>query len=217
MSIPIITVISFICTDIFMITVDGGWGAWGEWSACSKTCGGATVTRVRKCDNPAPSNGGKPCEAKDAQETKTDCNQPCEGNRKLQAHKKLSLIFSHRSFFFSTLLFARVLGLQTKKENHKNKRTILNNNDFNPSLVGPLDGHWSDWSEWSPCAKSCGGSRVTRKRSCNNPSPQRGGEECPGEPTETAFDCETPCPGTYVKYIMGTCHVIRLQLFFRFK
>ncbi|CAH3136107.1 unnamed protein product [Pocillopora meandrina] len=118
--------------------IDGGWGAWGEWSACSKTCGGATVTRVRKCDNPAPSNGGKPCEAKDAQETKTDCNQPCE--------------------------------------------------------VGPLDGHWSDWSEWSPCAKSCGGSRVTRKRSCNNPSPQRGGEECPGEPTETAFDCETPCP-----------------------
>ena len=82
----------------------------------------------------------------------------------------------------------------------------MNNNDFNPFLVGPLDGHWSDWSEWSPCAKSCGGSRVTRKRSCNNPSPQRGGEECPGEPTETAFDCETPCPGTYVKCIMGHNH-----------
>ena len=122
MSIPIITVISFICTmDIFMITVDGGWGAWGEWSACSKTCGGATVTRVRKCDNPAPSNGGKPCEAKDAQETKTDCNQPCEGNRKLQAHKKLSLIFSHRSFFFDAAVCESVRFADQKRKSQKQK------------------------------------------------------------------------------------------------
>lgn len=59
-------------------TVDGGWGAWGSWSACSKTCGGAVVTRERNCDNPEPQNGGKPCEPKDAKETKTDCDQPCE-------------------------------------------------------------------------------------------------------------------------------------------
>ena len=37
------------------------------------------VTRERNCDNPAPQNGGKPCEPKDAKETKTDCDQPCEG------------------------------------------------------------------------------------------------------------------------------------------
>ncbi|XP_022801157.1 uncharacterized protein LOC111338874 [Stylophora pistillata] len=117
---------------------DGGWGAWGGWSACSKTCGGAMVTRVRECNNPSPKNGGKPCEPKAAKETKTDCDQPCE--------------------------------------------------------VGPLDGHWSDWSEWTACAKSCGGSKVTRTRSCSNPPPQRGGEECPGKATETSFDCETPCP-----------------------
>ena len=66
----------------------------------------------------------------------------------------------------------------------------------NPFLVGPLDGQWSEWSEWTPCAKSCGGSKVTRTRSCNNPPPQRGGEDCPGEATESSFDCETPCPGT---------------------
>ena len=36
---------------------------------------------------------------------------------------------------------------------------------------------------------------MTRTRSCNNPPPQRGGEECPGEDTETSFDCESPCPG----------------------
>jgi len=64
-----------------------------------------------------------------------------------------------------------------------------------PLLAGPVDGQWSEWSEWSACAKSCGGSKVTRTRRCTNPPPQRGGEECPGEGTETSFDCETPCPG----------------------
>ena len=66
----------FLCLNL--VLVDGGWGAWGSWTPCSKTCGGATVTRERKCDNPAPQNEGKPCDSKDAKETKNDCNQPCE-------------------------------------------------------------------------------------------------------------------------------------------
>ena len=36
------------------------------------------VTRERKCDNPVPQNGGKPCDSKGTTETKTDCNQPCD-------------------------------------------------------------------------------------------------------------------------------------------
>lgn len=36
------------------------------------------VTRERKCDNPVPQNGGKPCDPKGATETRTDCNQPCD-------------------------------------------------------------------------------------------------------------------------------------------
>ena len=58
--------------------VDGGWGSWGSWTPCSKTCGGAMVTRESKCDNPAPMNAGKPCDPKDSTETKNDCTQPCE-------------------------------------------------------------------------------------------------------------------------------------------
>ena len=50
----------------------------GSWTPCSKTCGGAIVTRERKCENPAPQNGGKPCDSKDSKETENDCNQPCE-------------------------------------------------------------------------------------------------------------------------------------------
>ncbi|XP_009867942.1 PREDICTED: complement component C8 alpha chain isoform X2 [Apaloderma vittatum] len=37
-------------------------------------------------------------------------------------------------------------------------------------------GRWSCWSQWAPCQ-----SGITRRsRQCNNPSPQHGGEPCPG-------------------------------------
>ena len=41
--------------------MDGGFSKWSVFSACSKTCGGGTMTKTRKCDNPAPANGGKNC------------------------------------------------------------------------------------------------------------------------------------------------------------
>ncbi|EDO31173.1 predicted protein, partial [Nematostella vectensis] len=41
--------------------VDGHWGSWTAWSACSKTCGDGTQTRTRMCDDPAPKNGGSAC------------------------------------------------------------------------------------------------------------------------------------------------------------
>ncbi|XP_071153887.1 uncharacterized protein [Mytilus edulis] len=41
--------------------VDGGWGAWCEWSSCSASCGKGTTRRSRKCTNPTPSYGGHTC------------------------------------------------------------------------------------------------------------------------------------------------------------
>lgn len=41
--------------------VDGGYGMWSEWRPCSRGCGGGVQVRSRKCDNPAPYNGGEPC------------------------------------------------------------------------------------------------------------------------------------------------------------
>uniref|UniRef100_A0A5K3F2B7 Hemicentin-1 n=1 Tax=Mesocestoides corti TaxID=53468 RepID=A0A5K3F2B7_MESCO len=41
--------------------VDGVWGSWTPWSACSSSCGAGLRQRSRKCDSPPPSNGGKPC------------------------------------------------------------------------------------------------------------------------------------------------------------
>ncbi|KAM4652128.1 uncharacterized protein O3C94_014475 [Discoglossus pictus] len=41
-------------------SVDGQWSEWSPWSICSNPCSGAKK-RVRVCNNPKPSNNGKPC------------------------------------------------------------------------------------------------------------------------------------------------------------
>jgi len=47
-----------------MPPVNGGWGKFGPWGECSVSCGGGTKMKTRKCDSPAPSNGGKDCKGK---------------------------------------------------------------------------------------------------------------------------------------------------------
>lgn len=41
--------------------IDGGWGEWGSWSECSRTCGAGVSIVERKCDHPEPAHSGKFC------------------------------------------------------------------------------------------------------------------------------------------------------------
>ncbi|KAF7660943.1 hypothetical protein LDENG_00271390 [Lucifuga dentata] len=42
-------------------SVNGGWAAWSDWSACSRTCGAGVQNAQRDCDNPVPKYKGKYC------------------------------------------------------------------------------------------------------------------------------------------------------------
>ncbi|KAH0952897.1 hypothetical protein HN011_005758 [Eciton burchellii] len=42
--------------------IDGRWSSWSSWSACGPDC---TRARRRSCNDPPPSNGGRPCQGKD--------------------------------------------------------------------------------------------------------------------------------------------------------
>ncbi|XP_071342317.1 hemicentin-1 isoform X2 [Trachinotus anak] len=58
--------------------VDGNWGSWQPWGECSASCGGGERTRVRLCNSPSPSNGGRPCPGDSSQLSR--CNtQACPG------------------------------------------------------------------------------------------------------------------------------------------
>ena len=45
----------------------------------------------------------------------------------------------------------------------------------------PINGGWSSYSSYTPCTKACGGGTQTKRRTCSNPSPQHGGNECTKE------------------------------------
>ncbi|XP_029943604.1 SCO-spondin, partial [Salarias fasciatus] len=45
----------------------------------------------------------------------------------------------------------------------------------------PVSGGWCQWSDWTPCSRTCGAESVSRYRSCGCPEPRAGGEPCPGE------------------------------------
>jgi hypothetical protein len=62
----------------FSKKVNGNWGAWSAFGACSKTCGGGTQTRTRLCNNPAPANGGAACVGS-ASESQSCNTQSCTG------------------------------------------------------------------------------------------------------------------------------------------
>ncbi|KAM9810595.1 complement component C7 [Neosynchiropus ocellatus] len=63
---------------------------------------------------------------------------------------------------------------------------------------GVTDGSWSCWSAWT-----CAGSQRSRQRTCTNPTPQNGGQECVGESTETS-DCEENAM-EYLKSVEPQC------------
>ncbi|KAK3506808.1 hypothetical protein QTP70_028372 [Hemibagrus guttatus] len=62
----------------FSCPVDGNWSPWQPWGECSVSCGVGERTRIRSCNNPAPSNKGRSCPGDSTQLSR--CNiQPCPG------------------------------------------------------------------------------------------------------------------------------------------
>jgi len=59
-----------------------------------------------------------------------------------------------------------------------------------PKRDAKVDGAWTDWSSWTACSASCEGGKRTRHRSCTNPEPKNGGNECEGS-SSSSQSCNT--------------------------
>ena len=68
-----------------------------------------------------------------------------------------------------------------------------------------IDGNYTEWSEWSECSVTCNGGVRSRTRTCSNPAPKNGGENCvsrfgAGEDFEdcNTMECGMWCIAYYV-------------------
>ena len=58
-----------------------------------------------------------------------------------------------------------------------------------------VNGSWGPWQGWSDCSQTCGSGSQTRRRMCNDPPPNGGGNECQGNYAESVSCNAENCPG----------------------
>uniref|UniRef100_A0A7M5WTV7 Hemicentin-1 n=2 Tax=Clytia hemisphaerica TaxID=252671 RepID=A0A7M5WTV7_9CNID len=167
---------------------NGGWGEWTKPTPCSKSCGGGTTTRSRKCDNPAPANGGWNCEGSGTETQKcnsnecpkqpvnggwgewtkpTPCSKSCGGGTTTRSRKCDNPAPANGGW--------NCEGSNTETQKCNTKECPKQ----------PVNGGWGEWTKPTLCSKSCGGGKTTRSRKCDNPAPAHGEKDCEGSDTET--------------------------------
>ena len=159
--------------------INGGYSPWSEFTNCSQTCGGGSSTRMRTCTQPEPQYGGKNCSGfGSAREVRVCSLNPCP------VHGGYS---TWRNFSACT----KCCGNGTKYRNRTCDNPKPHYGGRNCSKLGPsfevigcnefpcaIHGGYSQWSNFSACTLTCGGGRKTRIRTCTEPIPQYGGEDC---------------------------------------
>ncbi|PSN40455.1 Semaphorin-5B, partial [Blattella germanica] len=174
--------------------VDGGWSSWSSWFPCSHQTETGSVgssgsgsgsgddqcrCRTRQCNNPPPQNGGAPCAGISVAVTNctvhggwtawsswSACSQSCGLAVKTQRRTCGNPAPAHGG---------RVCVGQDRNE------IYCTSNPPCPAMTPPpRDGQWGSWGAWDECSAPCGGGYRVRRRRCDNPSPQDGGQDCQG-------------------------------------
>ncbi|XP_078687492.1 hemicentin-1-like isoform X2 [Branchiostoma floridae x Branchiostoma belcheri] len=169
--------------------VNGVWGQWSPWQPCDVTCGKGVQTRLRKCDKPAPSHGGLPCEGSVRQTQMCELDAcPVDGKWTLWSP------WSACSSSCNNGIRTRTRTCTTAEHGGRSCPGEDTQVNFCNSLPCPVHGGWGPWTAWGSCSRSCNGGQQKRYRTCNNPQPQHGGQSCAGPATETEGCSFEPCP-----------------------
>lgn len=111
---------------VFQEPVNGGWGPWGVWGPCSRTCGGGVEFSHRECTDPMPQNGGSYCVGQRVKYQ--SCNiQTCPGNHGSILYKLYSCFLpciysSYSSFCCMKSLF--ILQVRASERNSVRNTTV---------------------------------------------------------------------------------------------
>merc|ERR1719494_582971 len=179
--------------------VNGGYSAWSAWTKCTKTCGGGIQERARTCTDPAPAHGGSDCTNLGSERESQKCETqacPVDGG------------YSGWSDWSEC---SKECGEGEEKRSRTCTVPLPQNGGKDCSSLGadielkkcekrpcPVNGGYTEWSDWTHCTASCGSSGVMmRVRHCTKPSPQYGGVDCKrfGKSQETRPCTDVkPCP-----------------------
>ncbi|XP_033101044.1 thrombospondin-1-like [Anneissia japonica] len=167
---------------------DDGWSDWSAWTQCSTTCGRGHQQRGRSCDASIHK-----CNGSDVQTRVCIGNPPCIS--------RIDGGWSPWSPWICTVTCGngtetRVRacnvpkpqngGLQCLGDKRENKLCV--------QKPCPVDGRWGEWSVWSGCTKTCDGGWQERKRFCDAPKPQHGGQICTGHFNQIRLCNVQTCP-----------------------
>ncbi|XP_042343691.1 A disintegrin and metalloproteinase with thrombospondin motifs 13 [Plectropomus leopardus] len=83
------------------------------------------------------------------------------------------------------------------------KGRCVSSGELSSSVV--VHGSWSNWSEFSPCSRTCGGGVTHRTRKCNNPRPAFGGNYCEGTDIEAELCHQQTCERTQLEFMAEQC------------
>ncbi|XP_065669709.1 uncharacterized protein LOC105850908 isoform X4 [Hydra vulgaris] len=150
---------------------DYGFTKWAHWSFCSETCGNTSVqVRKRNCLGTCTGNSKetRPC---DVPLCPVDGEWGSWGN-------------------YSECNTTCGYGYQIRTRDCNNPSTVGSGTpcqgvqkDEKPECNAfpcPVDGGYSNWTDWSICSRPCGEGVSISRRYCNNPVPALRGKDCNG-------------------------------------
>ncbi|XP_065653612.1 uncharacterized protein LOC136080636 [Hydra vulgaris] len=157
-------------TGYYSSSIFKEWTDWNEWSECSKSCGkGYKTSRtlnltlnmaalIEPCMvTNCPVHGGW------GEWIRSTCSKTCNGG--------IVKIYRTCDSPIPAYYGQNCLGISSYTE------------DCSDDIICPVNGNWSEWSQWSICTQPCGGGVTTRYRVCSNPTPKYGGMLCYGDNT----------------------------------
>merc|ERR1712168_1381343 len=160
--------------------------------------GGGIQFRRRTCTDPTPDHGGNDCEG--ARKSSQTCNThecPIDGGFTEWT------AFGDCSKSCAKGTKSRERTCTNPPPQYGGKKCVGPLNNVAPCNTHPcpIDGGYTPFSPWVKCSKSCGGGTQIRTRTCTNPTPKYGGDDCfgLGSPVERR-PCETQACARYTKF-----------------
>lgn len=151
--------------------------SFGEWSACSKTCGTGEQLRERTTLQ-QPQRGGKACPSE------TDA-KACANDENLNVCPVDCVMSDWGPYSTCTATCGggkqhatRIVVSQPLRGGADCSPFLFNERDCNKQGCDTTDCQVADWSEWSACSTDCGGGQQIRTREITR-MPSVDGDSCP--------------------------------------